>query len=267
MPIITAEFDATKPDATFDLDGTVFKFTVLEEYAHWLSQQGIFAPIPAEIPQAKQTWKDNNNEENYKAHLNLLVQFFIEQVTGKSVSTLHETANIVASQQAHRQWNITRAIMRHVQESHNVIAVSLMPEWLMEPFVRNLGFAALIGSTYVSEEGRYTDEAHTIDKAQAYSELSPGKATLDIHMGDTMGDRSLFDIASRPILFNPSWTLTSNAGHNRTIFKVEKDNLAVMNPYRGDNLVRLARLYGPPYDVEAILQQVIRHKAVEAKNS
>lgn len=245
------------PDATFDLDGTVFKMTVLEAYTEWLCQQGIFEPLPADIKAAKQVWKHNNTESHYSNHLGKLVRFFIEQVPGKSVLQLSEAARIVANQQRHRRWNITTDIIHTLRPTHNVIAISHMPEWLMEPFASDLGFVALIGSTYVAHEGLYTDEAYSIDKATEYTKMRSGGTThLDIHMGDTVGDGSLFSVAARPILFNPSWTLHSQyQGKRPTTITSHKDVVMVMNQ-KDEGGHATATVWGPPFDVAAILKEV-----------
>jgi phosphoserine phosphatase len=237
------------PDATFDLDGTVFKLTILEAYTDWLCQQSIFEPMPPEIVAAKQDWKNDNTEEKYTAHLGRLVQFFIEQVPGKPVSQLLEAARIVATQQRHRRWNVTTAIIEALRPTHNVISISLMPEWLMGPFTEDLGFVALMGSTYVDREGLFTDEAHSIDKAAEYADARSGDVSmLDVHMGDTVGDSSLFALARRPILFNPSWTLYQQMkDQDLTIVTSHKDAVAVINPGKD------TAVWGPPFDAEAIL--------------
>lgn len=243
------------PDATFDLDGTVFKLTVLEEYTKWLCEQSVFDPLPAEIIAAKQTWKNSNTEANYTSHLGKLVSFFIEQVPGKSVSQLAEAANIVANQQKHRRWNIATALIGELKDSHNVMSISLMPEWLMGPFTEDLGFVALIGSTYVARDGIYTEEAHSIDKATEYKAIRNGKTdNLDIHMGDTVGDSSLFDIANRPILFNPSWTLQQANNRGMTVITSHKDMVTVINTPGGDK--PLLTMWGPPFDTKTILDDI-----------
>ncbi|HTE22232.1 MAG TPA: hypothetical protein VK674_04295 [Candidatus Limnocylindria bacterium] len=240
------------PDATFDLDGTVFKMTVLEAYTDWLSQQSVFDPMPFEITAAKQEWKNDNTEQKYTAHLGQLVRFFIEQVPGKSVSQLNEAARIVANQQRHRRWNITTAIIEKLHATHNVVSISLMPEWLMGPFTEDLGFVALMGSTYVAREGLFTDEAHSIDKATEYADARNGDTShLDVHMGDTVGDSSLFVLAKRPILFNPSWTLYQQMlGENLTMISSHKDVTTVINSGKA------ATVWGPPFDAEAVLESV-----------
>jgi phosphoserine phosphatase len=240
------------PDATFDLDGTVFKMTVLEAYTDWLSRQTVFDPMPPEIAAAKQVWKNENTEQNYIAHLGQLVRFFIEQVPGKSVSQLNEAARIVANQQRHRRWNITTAIIDKLRPTHNIISVSLMPEWLIDPFTDDLGFVALMGSTYVTREGQFTNEAHSIDKATEYTNVRNGDSSkLDIHMGDTVGDSSLFVLAKRPILFNPSWALYQQMkGEGLTIITSHKDIATVIN--QGE----AATAWGPPFDTEAMLAVV-----------
>lgn len=245
------------PDATFDLDGTVFKMTVLEAYTTWLSQQSIFDPLPPEITASKQAWKEDNTEQKYTEHLGQLVRFFIEQVPGKTVSQLEEAASIVAIQQRHRRWNITTAIIETLRPTHNVISISLMPEWLMRPFSDDLGFVALMGSTYVARDGLFTEEAHNIDKATEYANARGGDTSkLDIHMGDTVGDGSLFALAARPILFNPSWTLYQQMEiQGPTIITSHKDVVTVINSDEASNHAN-ATIWGPPFDTSAILETV-----------
>lgn len=245
-------------DATSDLDGTVFKMTVLETYTEWLSREGVFDQIPAEIVTAKNAWKNDNTEQTYTVHLGLLVKFFVEQIPGKSVSLLTEAARIVAGQQMHRRWNVTTSLLDTLLPSHNLIAVSLMPEWLMKPFTEDLGFVALIGSTYVAEDGVYTGEAHSINKAAEYTKVRGGDTSkLDVHMGDTVGDSSLFALARRPVLFNPSWTLCEQAAtKGMTIITSHKDVVTVINSGAIEGSTA-ASLWGPPFDARAILNSIV----------
>lgn len=186
-----------------------------------------------------------------------LVRFFIDQVPGKSVSQLSEAARIVANQQRHRRWNVTTAIINTLRPTHNLMSISLMPEWLMEPFTKDLGFVALMGSTYVTRDGLFTDEAYRIDKATEYTNVRDGNTDLlDVHMGDTVGDYSLFAIAKRPILFNPSWTLYQQMEPKKlTTITSHKDVVTVINHNDGSNQAN-ATIWGPPFDGSAILEKV-----------
>ncbi len=246
------------PDATFDLDGTVFKMNILETYIEWISKEHIINPIPTEIRKAKEVWKQHNTEENYNAHIRALVRFFIEQIPGKEVATLAEAAGIVARQQRHRRWGITVDIIKHLRDTHNIIAISLMPEWLMEPFTRDLDFVALIGSTYITRDGLFTDTARTIHKADEYAKLRDNNTDrLDIHMGDTIGDMSLITLAKRPILFNPSYTLLSDERcEDKTIISSNKDVVTVSNSSGIKDSLRLTSTWGPPLNIDAILREV-----------
>jgi phosphoserine phosphatase len=245
------------PDASYDLDGTTFKMTILEIYTEWLCDQQIFDPMPPEITEAKKVWKPLNTEATYKAHLDMLVQFFIGQVKDKPVDMLTFAAQVVADQQRHREWNVTTGLIRETKKSHNNLAISLMPEWLMRPFVYDLGFVALIGSTYVERDGTFTGEAHSINKGEAYRETSNGDSSmLDIHMGDTVGDSSLFAMAERPVLFNPSGTLyLAERNQHPTIIQSNKDLTTVIN-WDDATSRDTAEFFVAPYDAAAILSRV-----------
>lgn len=241
--------DAERPDASFDLDGTVFKFTVLEAYTDWLSEQGIFRPMPKDIVDSKVAWKQENTEASYTEHLGLLVDFFIKEVPGKSVEILTSAADTVADRERHRTWNATTSLVEHLRKTHNVMAISLMPEWLMGSFVRHMGFVATIGSTYVTREGVFTDEAYTIDKASAYARHEHG-TVLEIHVGDTVGDSSLFDLARHPVLFNPSWTLLSKrASLGEARIDSHKDVATVFSN-------GVSATFGAPFDAAQMLAAI-----------
>ena len=165
---------------------------------------------------------------------------------------LTEAAQIVANQERERRWNITVAVIDYLRPTHNLISVSLMPEWLMEPFTNDLGFVALVGSTYVTRDGQFTDEAHSIDKGIEYKRLRDDDVRmLDVHMGDTVGDISLFELAKRPMPFNPSWTLLERmAAAKPTVITSHKDVVNVLNHDVPPSV------FGPPFDVPAILASV-----------
>lgn len=95
--------------------------TVLEVYVDWLTDQGLFDSIPPEINLAKTASKSNNTEQTYTDHLNMLVNFFIEQVPSKGVEQLQFAAEIVAQQQQHRRWNVTESIIKLLRSSHNAM--------------------------------------------------------------------------------------------------------------------------------------------------
>ena len=184
---VLTEFDPNRPDAVFDLDGTVFKFTVLEQFVNRLCAEAIFDPLPHEVEAARLTWKaGENNEANYKEHTSRLVRFFIGQVANQQTVLLRQVAESVAEQEAYRRWDITRNIIDTLRPTHNVMAISLMPDWLMPPFTQDLGFVARLGSTYVMQDGSFTGEAYSIDKAEVYTDFRGGDTSyLDIAMGDT----------------------------------------------------------------------------------
>jgi phosphoserine phosphatase len=230
------EFDPTKPDAVFDIDGTITKFTTLEQFTGALSTARVFDPIPPEVEAARSTWKTiRNNESNYTRHTNGLVKFFVEQIAHKQTADLHAVARTVAAEHALRRWDITRGIIDYLRPTHNVMSISHMPRFLMPHFTEGLNFVKMIGSTYVGLEGRFTGEAHGIDKAEAYLEHRKVK-DLDVVMGDTMGDLSLLRIARRPIVFNPSHTLVCEADPTMTVVRPGKDAVSVMNRIGEGNL-------------------------------
>lgn len=229
--MIDLAFRPDRADDACDIDGTYTKFTTLEQYTLWASREQLFDPLPHEISALKQAWRDNNDEANYNRHTAAIVEFFIAQVAGKAVSDLQTAAEIVARQQRGRTWDITRAIVKERSNTHNQIAISHMPEWLLEPFVRGAGFVALIGSTYLTRDGIFTGEAYKIDKLKQYKQLRGGDTSrLEIVMENTNGGLDLLQAAKHPIAVNPSHTLTEDVRSWATILRANADSVTVIQP-------------------------------------
>lgn len=254
MVQIIGEFDPAKPDASFDLEGVVFKMTVLEAFINQLGEHGVFDEVPEGITGLRRIWKGRNNEANFKAHLGAMVGFFLDQIPNKDVDQLKREAILCQQEHGDRQWNVTIDILNHLKQTHNIVAASLLPEWLMLSFVpTNLGFVAMMGSSYEEVDGVFSGKAQTIDKAEAYLEFRSGDASmLDTHMGDTTGDSSIFRLAKRPIYFNPSATLffETPAEERPTTLASEKDLTSVFNP--GE----VPEHYAPEFDPAELLSHV-----------
>lgn len=203
----------TKPFAAFDVDGTIFKSSLAEKVVEGCIEEGVFLSEPFEAVYAnKRRWQIDNNEGLYQAYLHRLVGTFVEQIAGVEVERFDQVTEKMLQQQAVRKFGFPRMLMRRLQASHFLLAISGSPNILVEPFLRDLDVSTTFGSEFQVEDGRFTGEASSVgDKAVLLRGLvERGDALREgsVAMGDTISDVPMLDFADVPLMFNASRTLT-----------------------------------------------------------
>lgn len=78
-----------KPGAFFDIDGTVFKSSLLEKLVAEGLKQGVFLHEAfAKAYAVKEEWQRNNNEGTYVAYTDLLVGAYVASIAGVRVDKI-----------------------------------------------------------------------------------------------------------------------------------------------------------------------------------
>lgn len=229
--------DRLPPAGIFDLDGTVFKSSILEKNIEVGIANGLFDSDKFhEIAAARSTWQIDNTEDNYLKYLDQLIGYYIDQIKGASESQIDEVAKITAEQQAERLFSFpVRLAGELAPRGYNLYMLSGSPSHCLSRFIEHLPFkiTGYYGSTYEVLNGAYTGKASPLpEKSEVYYNLvqkgmlhSPGSVAI----GDTMGDYGLLASAEWPIMFNPSQTLKEAGGKNGwpIVYEV-KDNITVL---------------------------------------
>lgn len=202
-----------KPFAAFDVDGTIFKSSLAEKVVEGCIEEGVFPSEPFDAVYAnKRRWHVNNNEGVYQAYLHRLVGTFVEQMAGVEVERFDQVTEKMLQQQAVRKFGFPRMLMRRIQASHFLLAISGSPNILVEPFLRDLDISTTFGSEFEVEDGRFTGEASSVgNKAVLLKGLVERGDVLregSVAMGDTIGDVPMLEYADVPLMFNASRTLT-----------------------------------------------------------
>lgn len=209
-----------KPVAFFDIDGTIFRSSLLIEIVEQLIREGVFPPEAEDLyADSYRRWR--NREGAYEEYIDDVVVAFVTHIKGVHYGTLADIGRRVVAIQSKRVYRYTRDLVRDLKkEGYVLIAISQSPKTLLDEFCEQYGFDKVYGRIYeigpqdrftgvVSEEHLIKNKANIVKRIfERHHELSRERS---IAVGDTEGDISLLESVERPICFNPNLALYNHA--------------------------------------------------------
>src|SRR3989338_8780506 len=192
-----------KQVAVFDIDGTIFRSSLLIELVDGLIMEGIFP---------KSTIKDYERE---------------------FARWLGEVARDVMHFHQKRVYRYTRDLVEKLKKTHFLIAISGSPVDIVSPFCREYGFDKVYGRVYeVDSKNRFTGQVLCRDLVENKAKLLK-RAVLkealtfrgSIGVGDSETDIAFLKLVERPIAFNPNTKLYSVAKRNGWTVVVERKDM------------------------------------------
>lgn len=205
--------------AFFDIDGTVFRSSLLIELVEQLIEHGIFDP------HARGVYQDEyidwiNREGSYERYIEAVVESFIENIKGVFYGDLADVGKYVVAEHSKRVYRYTRDLISELKdEEYFIVAISQSPKSILDDFCASYGFDKVYGRIYeLGPQDRFTgvvhDETLIKDKAAIVNrvfEKQNVRKEGSIGVGDTEGDISLLESVEQPICFNPNRTLYDHA--------------------------------------------------------
>ncbi len=209
-----------KPVAFFDIDGTIFRSSLLVELVEALVEEGSFpAEAIFEYADSHERWR--NREGTYDEYIADVVDSFVRHIKGVHYGTFADLARKVVRLQSKHVYRYTRDLIQQLRaEGYTTIAISQSPKTILDEFCRQYGFDKVYGRIYeigpndcftgaVTAEDLIQDKSKIVERVYDRSpELSPAAS---IAVGDTEGDISLLESVARPICFNPNFVLYAHA--------------------------------------------------------
>jgi len=218
----------TKPFAVFDIDGTIFRSSLLIEVVESLIAKGIF-PVKAnsEIQPALIRWHDRATPDAYLDYLQEVILAFESNIRGVTENQLSIVSEDVIAHKLKQTYVFTRDLITQLRETHELFAISGSPIQLVERFASAHGFADFVATEYNSVDGVFdgtAEKAHS--KKDVILDQLVKKHGLDysgsIAVGDTKGDIELLNAVENPIAFNPDGFLRQTAEENGWQIVVER---------------------------------------------
>ncbi|CAN5737308.1 HAD-IB family hydrolase [soil metagenome] len=225
--------DGKRPVAVFDIDGTVFRSSLLIELVDRLILRGV-------IPEAARTayekaqidWQDRNGE--YEAYIKKVIESFVKYIQGLPYGEVADIAGEIIEEKRNRTYRYTRDLIKELkEEGYFLLAISHSPKFIVDGFAYELGFDKSYGTFYsTGASGRFTGELedeHEIMNKSAILQRAIEKENLtltrSVGVGDTESDISMLDLVEVPIAFNPNRGLYRHALQNGWKTVVERKDV------------------------------------------
>ena len=206
--------------AFFDIDGTVFRSSLLIELVEQLVNQNVF-PLSARERYIDEwlAWRDR--EGSYEDYINAVILTFIDHVKGVHYGDLADIGRQVVAVQSKRVYTHTRDLVTKLkQQGYYLVAISQSPKTILDEFCEQYGFDKVYGRIYdIGPQDRFTgavQEEHLIqNKANIVKRVFDRDPSLvkegSIAVGDTDGDIPLFESVELATRYNPQKVLHTHA--------------------------------------------------------
>ncbi len=222
----------SKPFAVFDIDGTLFRSSLIIEFMKVAVENGIFPKSSREnYFEQYSAWKQRAHKNAYEEYIDGVVTTFLENIAGKDKGEVARIGELIAQQKHLETYVYTRKLVQKLSDTHFVIAISGSNVEFLEPFVKNYGFDHWYGSELEIVDDKYTGGEVRIGHHNKDITLKRiiDKENLEyegsIAVGDTAPDIPMLELAQTAIAFNPSRELFEHARKANWKIVVERKNM------------------------------------------
>jgi len=218
--------------ACFDIDGTIFRSSLLIQLVDVLIEQGSFPESAREVfADEHKKWLERKGD--YDAYIMAVVDAFLRHLKGLPMSALDQASAVVIERQKDHVYRYTRDLIASLKdEGYYLLAISHSPKIILDKFCGAYGFDKVYGKRYaLGEDGMFTGE--TIDH-----ELIKDKSAIvaracetqglsyegSVGVGDSETDIPMLSTVEHPICFNPNAMLFAHAQtHHWNVIVERKD--------------------------------------------
>jgi HAD superfamily hydrolase (TIGR01490 family) len=223
-----------KPVVFFDVDGTIFRSSLLIELVRKLVAEGVFSEAAAEeyLPEYI-AWRQR--EGTYQEYIDAVVKTFLRHIRGVHYGTFADIGREVVTNQSKYVYRYTRDLVKSLKaDGYYVVAISQSPKTVLDEFCKQYGFDKVYGRMYeIGPQDRFTgniiDEHLIQNKANIVKRVFDRDSDLtqerSVAVGDTEGDISLLEQVVRPICFNPNKSLHQYAKRSKWEIVVERKDM------------------------------------------
>jgi HAD superfamily hydrolase (TIGR01490 family) len=222
-----------KKVAIFDIDGTIFRSSLLIEITERLIEQGLF-PKKARAGYERQFQEWTDREGHYEKYIGAVIDVFMKHIKGIKYKDFMDAVEWVIDKMKKRTYRYTRdLVIEYKKKGYFLLAISQSPKGVLDKFCAHLGFDKVYGRIYeIGPDNRLTGEIsdlHLIANKANIVKRAVEKEGLtlegSIGVGDTEGDVPFLELVSHPIAFNPNMTLYKTAKRSGWKIVVERKNV------------------------------------------
>ncbi|MBI2099458.1 HAD family phosphatase [Candidatus Uhrbacteria bacterium] len=225
------EQSSKKSLAVFDIDGTIYRNSLMTQLHLALTRQGVFPPAAsASVGKEYLSWL--NRKGPYIDYVMEIVRTYDKYIKGVKQRVITETAKKLMAEQRHRVYVYSRNLIRKLRASHILIAISGSPIEVVKEFNRYWKFDHVFGRVMeVDGRGRYTGRTVTDpvlgkrEMLQAFVDAHHVSLNNSIAVGDTESDIPMLSAVEHPICFNPNRPLYEEAKKKKWDIVVERKDV------------------------------------------
>lgn len=201
--------------AVFDIDGTVFRSSLLVELVEALVTKKIFpAAARRAYFRAYRRWLERR--DSYEKYIRAVIRAFDHHLKGVKEKDFVSIARQVAIFHENRLYRYTRDLIRELKrKGYYLLAITHSPKYIAGDFGKRLGFHKVYGRLLeLDNKGRFTgrtmhediiwDKAKILKRAVERENLT---LRGSVGVGDTESDVSFLRLVDKPICFNPNRAL------------------------------------------------------------
>lgn len=208
-----------KKVAIFDIDGTIFRSSLLIEITEALIREGIFPKETKKIyAQSFKNWSDRKG--SYEKYIGDVVKAFEDKIIGVKHKDYEKVAKEVINVAKQHVYRYTRDLVKKLKKrGYFLLAISHSPEETVRAFCKHLGFDKTYGRIYeVDEKGKMSGQTLYLDFISDKSKIlkrAVFKENLtlkdSVGVGDSETDVKFLKMVDNPICFNPNNSLYREA--------------------------------------------------------
>lgn len=222
-----------KKVAIFDVDGTIFRSSLLIEFVEALIAAGIFPKESRHMYDMEyRRWQ--NRTGSYEAYIDALVLAFMKYLKGVAYEDFERVGRDVVALNRGRVYRYTRDLVKKLKRrGYFLLAISQSPKGLLDDFCKRLGFNKVYGRFYeLGPSDKFTGEVvdlHLIANKANIVRRAVAKEKLSLKgsygVGDTEGDIPMLELVDNPVCFNPNAALYRYAKLNKWNVVVERKDV------------------------------------------
>lgn len=225
--------------AFFDIDGTLFRNSLLIEHFLLLTADGVIDEKVWENEIGPLYDKYENRLGAYEDYLDKASLVYQQNLVGLSKEIIDRYSDIVIKKNKNRVYNITKkAVEFHKNNGYKIFFISGSPFFLVEQFGQIYGACDSISTIYeFDKDDRFTGKVIPMwdgrSKLGAVMSLTK-KYNLNLEAsyayGDTNGDITMFQLVGNPHAINPSYELIDKLYNDpelreKTVIDIERKDV------------------------------------------
>lgn len=218
--------------AVFDIDGTIFRSSLIIELVNLLVEKGIFPKgLNKEVEEDYVAWA--NRQGSYDNYIQTVVEAYIKNVNDIEEDKVKQAAREVIEYQKNKVYIFTRELLRKLKnENYYLLAISGAPEIIVSEFAKTHGFDKYYGADYETVNGKFTGQIVSdtfLIKHEILGDFVKNNPQFNLKeavgVGDSEIDITFLDLVGNPIAFNPDFKLATYAKNRGWKIVVERKNV------------------------------------------